>query len=312
MKVKELDRRALPAGAGVSDWRAPDGWSIRRLDWPRSGGTPRRGSLVFAGGRGDFIEKYLEPLAHWHDAGWDVTSFDWRGQGGSRGGIIGGNFVDFDPLVADVAAILAQVAASRPGPHVAIGHSMGGHLLLRTLAEHRPALAAAVLAAPMLAINSGLTPAPAARWVAGLFAGLGGRELPLWPNTGAASSPGLLRQANLTRCADRYADEIWWKQQQPGFDLGAPSWGWLDAAYRSVARHDRAALARVETPVLLVGTEQDRLVGPQAIRVTARNLPDAELRMFDEGAHELLREIDPVRLQTLAWIDDFLSRRAPE
>lgn len=271
----------------------------------------RRGSLVFAGGRGDFIEKYLEPLAHWHAQGWNVTSFDWRGQGGSRGGIVGGNFTDFDPLVADLAAFLTEFIAARPGPHVAIGHSMGGHLLLRTLAEYRSPLAAAVLVAPMLAINSDPSPALAARWLTGLFAGMGGRDVPLWPDTGAGAAPGMLRQANLTRCSERYADEIWWKQDQPGFHLGAPSWGWLDAAYRSIAKLDRPALERVRSPVLLVGTEQDRLVSPHAIRTAAGKLPDAELRMFREAAHELLREIDPVRLQALGWIDDFLDRRAP-
>ena len=36
-------------------------------------------------GRGDFIEKYLETYAHFQAAGWNVTAFDWRGQGGSRG-----------------------------------------------------------------------------------------------------------------------------------------------------------------------------------------------------------------------------------
>ena len=41
-------RRALPSGAALSEWRAPDGWPLRRLDW-RQPGTAR-GSLLFAGG----------------------------------------------------------------------------------------------------------------------------------------------------------------------------------------------------------------------------------------------------------------------
>ncbi|HEX8442129.1 MAG TPA: alpha/beta hydrolase [Allosphingosinicella sp.] len=310
MKVKAFDRRSRPEGAVFSEWRAADGWALRRMDWPQPDGAVPRGSLLFAGGRGDFIEKYLEPIAHWHERGWNVVSFDWRGQGHSRGSIVGGNFTDFDPLVSDLDAIVREVVEAGPGPHVAIGHSMGGHLLLRALAERRPPLEAAVLVAPMLAVNSFPTPAITARWVASIFAAVGGRDVALWPESAGTNSL-LLRQANLTSCQERYADEIWWKNREPGFHLGAPSWGWLDAAFRSTARHDQEVLKRVTTPVLLVGTERDRLVSPKAIRAAATVLPTAELRMFDEAAHELLRETDAVRLQTLAWIDDFLDRHAP-
>jgi lysophospholipase len=64
-------------------------------------------------------------------------------------------------------------------------------------------------------------------------------------------------------------------------------------------------------PVLLLGTERDRLVSPEAIRDAARWLPGAELRMYPAAGHEILREADPVRLDALATIDDFLDRHAP-
>jgi lysophospholipase len=116
---------------------------------------------------------------------------------------------------------------------------------------------------------------------------------------------------NLTRCDERFADELWWKEREPGFHLGAPSWGWLDGAFRSTSRHDEAALADVTIPILLLGTERDRLVDPRAIRRAAGLLPKAGLLMFKDAAHELLRETDPVRLQALARIDSFLDAHAP-
>src|SRR4051812_10073076 len=117
------DRRAHPAGATFGIWTAPDGWALRRMEWPRKGRAKRRGSLLFINGRGDFIEKYLEAYGHWHDLGWNVTAFDWRGQGGSRGA--GYAYESFDPLIGDLAALLADWRGTNPGPHVAIGHSMG-------------------------------------------------------------------------------------------------------------------------------------------------------------------------------------------
>jgi len=148
-------RRVHPSGAAFGRWLAPDGWPLRRMDWRREGQA--RGSLIFANGRGDFIEKYLEAYAHWHGRGWNVTAFDWRGQGGSRGAGFG--FERFDVLIDDLAALLADWRERTPGPHVAIGHSMGGHLLLRCLVERRPDLDAAVLVAPMIGVNSAPTPA---------------------------------------------------------------------------------------------------------------------------------------------------------
>ncbi|MBV8686071.1 MAG: alpha/beta hydrolase [Alphaproteobacteria bacterium] len=311
MPGKALDRRRIPAEARLSAWTAPDGWSCRRLDWAQPAGAPARGALLFAGGRGDFIEKYLEAQRHWFDRGWTVTAFDWRGQGGSRGAGESGQADSFDPLVADLAALIRDWAGATPGPHVAVGHSMGGHLLLRTLAERRPALDAAVLVAPMLMINSAPLPPLAAAWTASLMARLGWARHPAWANPRGARSAGSTRQTRLTGCRERYEDELWWWGKEPGYDLGAPSWGWLRAAYASCRRLTAAALARVSRPVLLVGSDTDRLVTAAAIRRAYARLPDAELMMFPSAGHELLREADPVRLAAFERIDAFLDARAP-
>ncbi len=305
MSVTVIDRRAIPEGASFSTWTAADGWSIRRLDWPQPAAS--RGSLLFANGRGDFIEKYVEPLVHWHRRGWNVTSFDWRSQGRSRGNIRNGHLENFDPLVADGAAFLDGWIASTPAPHVAIGHSMGGHLLLRVIAEHRPNLARAVLVAPMIGINSGPLPPAMAQAIAQGFCLFGWGRMPVWKER---DPNGRSQRAKfLTTCPDRYSDELWWFQQDPAFELGAPSWGWLSAAYRSIAEVTPERLRDVQTPLLLIGTERDRLVSAAAIRWAAGLLPNAELFMYPDAAHELLRESDPVRLDALARIDSFAESR---
>ena len=279
------------------------------MDWPQQEGGKLRGSLLFAGGRGDFLEKYLEAYAHWHARGWNVTAFDWRGQGGSLGAGFG--FESFDPLVDDLAALLADWRAGNPGPHVAIGHSMGGHLLLRTLIERRPALDAAVLVAPMIAVNSAPTPAWLAPSVAGAMCRLGLGPAPMWKTPPAMRRPGAQRQRNLTGSRERYEDEAWWWEQEPGWNLGAPSWAWLRAAFRSAASFSPQGLAGVDIPVLLLAAKRDRLVSTRAIARAARRLPHAELEIYPEAAHEILREADPVRLAAFARIDAFLDAHAP-
>lgn len=311
MEKPSADRRMHPDGGTFSTWKAPGGRFLRRLDWAQPEGAKPRGSLIFANGRGDFVEKYLEALAHWHQRGWNVTSFDWRGQGGSRAENKGGHLESFDPLLDDFDGLVREWVASAPGPHAMIGHSMGGHLLLRLLAQRQARIQAAVLVAPMIGINAAPVPAWIGRRVAGTFARMGWSERLAWKHNERPAPPGSSRQGFLTSCPERYADELWWKEQQPGYDLGPPSWGWLNAAYRSMESVTPAQLRRVQTPILMLSAERDRLVSPAAIRRAAKLLSNAELVMFRNAAHELLRESDSVRLEALARIDTFLDVRAP-
>lgn len=307
-----LDRRLLPARMAFSAWAAPDGWAHRRFDWPAEGQP--RGSLLFQSGRADFIEKYLEPLAHWHDRGWDVGGFDWRGQGGSGRLLpdrLTGHLPSLDPLVDDLAAYVAQWRLDTPGPHVLVGNSMGGHLVLRLLAERGVEVDAAILVVPMLGLNSGRLPDRAAHMIARIACRLGGSERRAWEQRGDPAWAGA-HQRRLTHCRDRHADSGWWKSAQPELALGPPSWGWIAAAYASIAGlMRRGVLERVRTPVLLLGADRDALVRSAAIRRAAARLPRAELHMSPDGAHELLRETDAVRLWALGTIDRFLDATLP-
>ena len=304
-------RRRIPADARLATVEVR-GWPLRSFD--RDGGG-RRGSILWLGGRGDVLEKYLECFEGWHRDGWHVTSFDWRGQGGS-GRLLDdphiGHIDDFGTWIADLAEFWERWTARTPAPHVVIGHSMGGQLVLRALVERRIAPAAAILSAPMLGFDSGALPA----WLAPAAARAIGRwfnRRRAWRTNERPAAGQTSRATFLTTDAARYDDELWWRRQNPAHTLGPPSWGWMAAAFRSFAVVDApGSLASVATAVLIVGTDGDQLVDPKAIRRVAAALPDAELLMFDETvAHEVLRERDDVRDQALARIDAFLTRHAP-
>lgn len=280
------------------------------MDWPQSKRRKARGSLLFAGGRGDFIEKYMESFGHWHARGWNIAASDWRGQGESQEAEFA--FASFDPLIDDCAALLADWAAATPGPHVAVAHSMGGHLLLRTLVEQPAALDAAVLVAPMIGVNSAPLPAWLAPDIADFLCWTGFGNVPMWKMPPGLREPGSPRQRHLTGSLERYADEGWWWARHPRWDLGAPTWSWLRAAFRSAATAFRPErLARVTTPILILAAAHDRLVSLAEIRRVAAALPYAELQVYADSAHEILREADEVRDRALARIDDFLAEQAP-
>lgn len=306
-------RRTLPPGASFSSWRTPDGWMLRRFDCP-AGGAGKRGSILFQGGRGDMIEKYLEAVAHWQAAGWAVTSFDWRGQGGSGRYAPGprvGDIDTFDSYIRDYRAFYADWAAAAPGPRVAIGHSMGGHLVLRALVEGAATPDAAVLVAPMLGLHS-----PIGAWGGGklarVMARLGDPQRFAW-KVNEIPAAQASRQALLTHDLDRYADEMWWREHDSTLDMGPPSWRWLREAFVSTAALNRdPRLARMKVPTLMLVAEADKLVRAKTALAVAARLPDCTvLRFGRDSAHEILREADPVRNRAIAAIDSFLDARAP-
>ena len=304
------DRRAYPPGASVGFEPARDGWPLRRFDWPA--GADASGSILFQGGRGDIIEKYLESFVHWHERGWSVTAFDWRGQGGSGRFLDDpsiGHCPDFGIWIDDLAGFVADWQKRTPGPHIVIGHSMGGHLLLRGLAERRIAPDGAIFVAPMLGFETGPLPVGFSAWIVRQTARFR-PERSAWKVNERPGAARLARQPFLTHDDARYSDELWWKSEKPELALGPPSLKWLEQAYSSVVRLSApGAVEHIAIPVLFIGTEGDRLVKPGAIPEFAARLPRATLKMFGpDVAHEILRESDAARDEALALIDAHLDR----
>lgn len=307
-------RRLIPADAAVTMEPAADGWALRVIRWTPPA-QPLRGSILFLGGRGDHFEKYLETFEDWRLRGWQVESFDWRGQGGS-GRLADdsnvGHANDYGHWVDDLSLYAAQWQARTDGPHVIIGHSMGGHLLLRALVEQRIAPDAAVLSAPMLGFTAPY-PDQLGLFIARLMNRIGKPERAAWGASEKPGSPLRFRQMLLTHDDGRYADELWWKAERPEVALGPASWRWIEEAYASfIALSVPGLLEQVKTPVLVLAASADKLVSAKSTQRLAPRLPQGTLHVYGpEAAHELLREADPVRNDALARIDAFLEEAAP-
>jgi lysophospholipase len=317
-------RRSLPQGARVEMRPMRDGWPVRTVMWPGRAGGP--GSLLFVTGRGDFLEKYCETFHDLVDAGWGVASFDWRGQGlsGRQGDDpMKGHSPGFDNWLGDIDELIAWFRASLPAPYFAVAHSMGGHLLQRHLAGENGEFERAVLLSPMLGISA----RPLGPWIARAVA-----RLMVWTGRGGAyvigggpyarGAPGSMRQHLLTSDAARYGDEGWWVEQTPALALGSPTFGWVDAAFRSLENllkpprgmrgtGEGAAfvplLQRISTPVLVMIPVEDGLVDNNVTRRIESLLHDGLLEEVPGAGHELLREVPAIRSQVLARLLAFLE-----
>ncbi|WP_379549259.1 alpha/beta fold hydrolase [Qipengyuania sp. DGS5-3] len=311
-----IDRRVIPAHARETFWSTPDGSQIRRIDWPGAAASDpgsARGSILFFPGRGDNYEKYLETLEELHRAGWRVTASDWRGQAGS--GRLGndpvtGHIEDFSVWLDDLAHFWTSWKASTPGPHILVGHSMGGHLLTRAVVERRVDPDGLVLSAPMLRMAGPPLPMAVQHVAARLMCRIGNPMRPAWKWSEKPGEVPASRQALLTHDDERYADELWWRDERPELVMGPGSWRWVERAYASTRSLETpGGMERAGTPVLILSTRDDRLVSHQAAVRAAKRFPKAELVEFGEDAHhEILRETDAVRDRAMDAIFAFLGR----
>ena len=303
----------LPDAALVGREEMADGASIRTLLLPH----PRPvANLLLLTGRADFLEKWAGAITELHEAGFGIASFDWRGQGGSsRLTQSGAGHIDsFDTWLADLDHLAGWAKAALPGEKwLALGHSMGGHLLTRWIADParrthalRQALDGAVLAAPFFGLGGPVAMKAAALRLAPLQVARGlGASFAWGQKPYGALQQRPERQFLLTASRAHFEDEGLWVRTRPELATGGVSWGWIKAFAESESVLEALPLGELDLPILLMLADRERLVDNRAALRIAARLPDVRHRIFPGAAHELLREADEVRQDALASIRNF-------
>ena len=289
---------------------------LRFARWDATRG-PRRGTACVFPGRGEAIEKYFETIADLRRRGFAVAILDWRGQGGSErllDDASKGHVASFADYEADVFRFMKEIVLPDcPPPFIAIGHSMGGNVLLRLSVVQGLWFDRMVLSAPLLDIAADRLPVPGR--VARLFAAVAG----LGP-TGRLYVPGgngrpvelCPFEANpFTSDRERFERNRQLVEQRPDLAVGAPTIGWLRAAYRSCDMLMAPELAqRVRIPMLLVAAGTDRIVSSSAIETFASRLKIGARVALAGSQHELLQERDEIRQRFWAAFDAYLGTRS--
>jgi alpha-beta hydrolase superfamily lysophospholipase len=110
-----------------------DGVRLHYRFWPATGAhtSAAHGTVQIVHGLGEHIGRYAGVAAALNDAGWDVVGHDQRGHGRSEGRR--GKIPRADTLLQDVATVMYAVRGDRP--HVLLGHSLGGLVAARYVAE---------------------------------------------------------------------------------------------------------------------------------------------------------------------------------
>jgi len=138
-----------------------DGVPLHLRHWTALEGSVR-GTVLIVHGLGEHVGRYAKLATHLNEAGWNVAGHDHRGHGASGGAR--GALSRSDDLLRDLALVIDHVRRAAPGPLVLLGHSMGGLIAGRFVAEgleaspaewHRP-VDALVMSSP--ALDAGMKP----------------------------------------------------------------------------------------------------------------------------------------------------------
>lgn len=280
---------------GVKTLVTDDGIALHWRQWP----TPEasRGAVLIVHGLGEHIERYAALAAHLTGQGWQVAGYDLRGHGrsgGPRGGI-----AQADSLLADLGRAVERLRAGAPQRLVLLGHSLGGLLAARFVAEGLAAspapwfreVDALVLSSPALD--------PGMNAVQKLMLAVAAPLVPELALSNGLTPAWISRDAAVVKA---YVDD------PLVHDRVTPR---LVRFIVDAGREVLAAAPRWRLPTLLMWAGADRCVAPRGSEAFAAAAPAAVLQhqAWPGLFHEILNEPerDAVLARLTAWLSAQLS-----
>ncbi|MEX0752562.1 MAG: alpha/beta hydrolase [Xanthobacteraceae bacterium] len=308
MNLVSIPANPVPEKAVAGSLRTPDGIELRYARWAPPAG--RKGTVCLFQGRAEFIEKYYETVVDLRTRGFAVATLDWRGQGLSQRLLPDRNkgyvrsFADYD---LDLETFMRElVLPDCPPPIFAIGHSMGGTILLRAMYRGHRWFDRIVLSAPMIALRGGglLGAASTLARVMRLM-GMGSSYVPGGDRLLVGSGPFVGNI--LTSDPVRYARNAAVLEMEPALGIAAPTIAWADSAFKVMADFtEHASAAKIRQPILMIGAGRDQVVSTQAMEEFAVRLRAGSHLTVAGSEHEILMEQDRYRRQFWAAFDAFV------
>ncbi len=298
----------MPPGAVATTLRAVDGMALRVARWHPEGEA--LGTVLICTGRAEFIEKYFETVAELLSRKLAVVVFDWRGQGLSGRDLDNsrkGHIDDFSLYDRDLDAIRDQTLEPFcPKPWFALGHSMGAAILISQARRGVSPFERLALIAPMIAIQGFRAPRAAHFLAEALDSiGLGGSFI---PGGGSKSMLAQPFEGNiLTSDPIRFRRNANIVAAAPALAIGAPTIGWINAAFRLMDEFaDPEYPRRVLTPALVFGADDDRVVDARAVERFSTRLKAGRYLPILYAKHEILMERDMIRQQFWRAFEAFI------
>jgi lysophospholipase len=271
-----------------------------------------RASLIFLSGFSEPWIKYGELLHDLHQEGFEIYTYDHRGQGASpRGSQSHAGAVHirrFEDYVEDLERFISiQTRSSTRKKWNILAHSMGGAIALAYLEKHpETRIRRFALNAPMLAMKTDPLPRSWALGLASLLTRWGAGEHfaptkgPFEPDRPFASNP-------VTSSEIRYKLEQRMVREFPGVWVGGPTNAWVAEAIRASAGIARIR-ERIQRPLLMLLPSDDRFAQVDELSGLCGKLePLCRAVRFEGAKHEIFVEGDRFRNPALTTVLEFLE-----
>lgn len=314
LEFTEIEGNEIPENSTVGSFESFDGLNIRYGVFKPLKNALCHGTVCLFGGRSEPIEKYFETIKKLQLRGFCVTIMDWRGQGLSdrlTKNRHKGHVKSFENYVKDVEMLMKKIAyPDCPAPYFALAHSTGANILTQVVALPTAVnmFQRMVLISPFYKFDIGDAKELIIRIFAKFLSWFGMGKLKATFLEGGPKELKTFDPDNLISTdRGRMEREQNIIKANLNLALGAPTFGWLNAAFDSIAKIKKPNFAaKVKTPILMIMGTDDYLVSQQAMQDVSRQISGAGLIKIDGGRHELLMENDKIVAQTWAAIDKFL------
>ena len=253
--------------------------------WPNAPENARAAILLLHG-LGEHMGRYGHVASAMQAAGYAVFGYDHHGHGLSSG--LRGNLLSPSQLLDDVRFVIEHVRTLTPAPMVLLGHSMGGLIAARAVANALPHIDALVMSSPALGAQTNFIQKILLATLPKLF--------PHIRVDNGVKSALVARDAKVVRA---YLEDPLVHRQ---ISAGLAAWI-LKEGTQTVAQ-----ASAWSTPTLLLYAGQDQLVLPQASAEFARLAPTqvVQSHCFNVMYHEIFNDPEKALVLTklLAWLDN--------
>jgi lysophospholipase len=295
------------------------GLRLRAARFAAAPDAPPRGTCVLLNGQTEFIEKYFEVIDELRRRGFAVATLDWRGQGGSdrllsddsRKSYVG----DFSQYEDDLDTLMNWVVQPmlKDGElPFALAHSMGGHNLLRTLLKRPGSFRSCVLSAPMIGISLRGQREWMVRAITAWKIWRGKAGDWVWGMEERDPHNVTFATQLVTSDTQRFERTQALLREHPDLRMAGATWGWLNAALRSMDwLRSPGRIETITTPMLLVGAGKDRICLTAETKALAARIPNAIYAEIPGAEHEIMMEQNIHRAEFWAAFDAFTNHEHP-
>ncbi|CAM2880175.1 alpha/beta fold hydrolase [Vibrio rarus] len=285
----------------------------KKLSWISLTSPAHNKAILMVNGRTESAERYQELFFDLFRQGFDIYSYDHRGQGRSERLLDDphmGHVEDFQDYVDDLHSLVEHFNFNRYSRRFILAHSMGGAISTRYIQSHPThPFHAIALSAPMFGINM---PSPLRAIAKPLCKTLmRWKKHPHYAIGQSSYQRTPFIDNNLSHSELRFEWSANLFDDNKDIQMGGPSTQWVWQAILGCEQCVKEA-TQINIPLLLLQATQDTIVDNNAqnhfIAQLSHTRQDAILLPIADARHEVLVEKDPARNQALDAIFGFFAQ----